>query len=142
MTYPLPSCGCPTDSQEEDIDGPPSAANSPRSPRSGGRSPVSSHTGRSGGRSSRSGTGANSKSSGKKWIKHIHKKHPCGFFGWFCVLEVLCPERLDVVLQVWQMADPQNFWDDSPEDAGTNHHVICACAEIWWVANPKILFFK
>ena len=47
--------------KEEDIDGPPSAVNSPRSPRSGGRSPVSSHTGRSsGGRnleSSRSGTG-------------------------------------------------------------------------------------
>ena len=51
----------PTDSQEEDLDGPPSAVNSPRSPRSGRDSPVSSHTGRSGGRSpksSRSGAGA------------------------------------------------------------------------------------
>ena len=73
-----------SDSQEEDIDGPPSAVNSPRSPRSGGRSPVSSHTGRSGGRnleSSRSGTGATHRVDGRCFFVEDTEDKFTTFFG-------------------------------------------------------------
>jgi len=39
------------------------------------------------------------------------------------------------------MEDPKNFWDDSPEDAGTNHHCfLCMCGDLVGCKSKSFVF--